>query len=140
MYFFYPFLLRLRLHEGGTVAQAVSRSIPTSGVMSSRLCHSHVALVVDETVSGKVFLGISRVFSYRFPYSFHFISSASVMVVAVGHVLQLWSETVAVRRCMIYDGNIIVGDECGPRFLTFVLRLRENPRKPQPGNRPGPAA
>ena len=79
MYFFYSFLLRLTLHEGGSVAQAVSRSIPTSGVTSSRLYH----LVVDETVSGKVFLGISPVFPDRFPYSFHFISSASVMVIAV---------------------------------------------------------
>ena len=29
-----------------------------------------------------------------------------------GHVLQLWSETVAVSRRMIYDGHIITGDEC----------------------------
>ena len=31
--------------------------------------------------------------------------------------------------CMIYDGHMITGDECGPDFLTFVLRLREKPRK-----------
>ena len=30
---------------------------------------------------------------------------------------------------MIYDGNMITEDECGPNFLTFVLRLRENPGK-----------
>ena len=30
---------------------------------------------------------------------------------------------------MIYDGYMITGDEYGPNFLTFVLRLRENPGK-----------
>ena len=30
---------------------------------------------------------------------------------------------------MIYDGHILIGDECGPNFLTFVLVLRENPGK-----------
>ena len=47
------------------------------------------------------------------------------------------SETIAVRRWMIglymiwmkYGGHMITGDECGPNFLTFVLRLRENPGK-----------
>ena len=28
---------------------------------------------------------------------------------------------------MTYDGHMITGEECGPNFLTFVLRLRENP-------------
>ena len=28
---------------------------------------------------------------------------------------------------MIYDGNMITGDECGQNFLTFVLWLGENP-------------
>ena len=46
-----------------------------------------------------------------------------------GHVLQLWSETVAVHRRMIHDGHLITGDECGPNFLVFVLRLSENPGK-----------
>ena len=30
---------------------------------------------------------------------------------------------------MICDGYMITGDECGPNFLTFVLRLRKNPGK-----------
>ena len=30
---------------------------------------------------------------------------------------------------MINDGDLITEDECGPNFLTFVLRLRENPGK-----------
>ena len=38
-------------------------------------------------------------------------------------------ETVAILRRMIYDGHMITGDECGPNFLTFVLRLRENTGK-----------
>ena len=44
-----------------------------------------------------------------------------------------------------YDGQMIPGDECGPNFLTFVLQLRENPKKSStrkltlPGIRPGPA-
>ena len=46
-----------------------------------------------------------------------------------GRVLQLRSESVAVRRRMIYDGHMIAEDECGLNFLTFVLRLRENPLK-----------
>ena len=51
-----------------------------------------------------------------------------------GHVLQLRSETVAVRRRMNmllydYDGQMIPGDECGLKFLTFVVQLRKNPRK-----------
>ena len=46
-----------------------------------------------------------------------------------GHVLQVWSETVAVLKRMIYDGHMITGDECGTNFLTSVLRLRENPGK-----------
>ena len=37
---------------------------------------------------------------------------------------------------MIYGGHMITEDECGPNYLTFVLRLRENPEKPQPGNWP----
>ena len=58
------------------------------------------------------------------------------------HALQLRSETVAFRRRMIYslddiyDGHMITGDECGLNFLTFVLRLWENPGKTQPGNLP----
>ena len=52
-----------------------------------------------------------------------------------GHVLHLWSETVAIGTRMIYDEHIITGDECDPIFLTFILWLRENPgKKPQPGN------
>ena len=64
----------------------------------------------------------------------------------VGHVLQLRSETVAVRKRMIYDGHMKTGNECDPNFLTFVLRLRENPGKPslrkltRTGIEPGPAA
>ena len=51
-----------------------------------------------------------------------------------GHVLQLSSETDAVRRRLIhglddiwwpYDNRV----ECGIYFLTFVLRLMENPGK-----------
>ena len=68
-----------------------------------------------------------------------------------GHVVQLWSETVVVRRgwymtWMIYHGHMIIGDECGPHFLTFVLWLRETPGKTstrkltRPGIEPGPAA
>ena len=30
---------------------------------------------------------------------------------------------------IIYDGHMITRDECGQNLLTFVLRLRENPRK-----------
>ena len=26
----------------------------------------------------------------------------------------------------LYDGHMITGEECGPDFLSFVLRLREN--------------
>ena len=42
-----------------------------------------------------------------------------------GHILQLRSETVAIRRRMnmisgVYDAEIIPGDECDPNFLTFV--------------------
>ena len=38
---------------------------------------------------------------------------------------------------IIYDGHVITGDDCDPNFLTFVLRLKENPgKKPQPGNWP----
>ena len=48
-----------------------------------------------------------------------------------GHVIFIRSATVAVRRRMIYDGHMMTGDECGPNFLTFVFRLRENPRKTQ---------
>ena len=43
-----------------------------------------------------------------------------------GHVLQLWSETVAVHRWMIYNGHMITGDQCGPNYLTFVLQLTDN--------------
>ena len=39
------------------------------------------------------------------------------------------SETVAVRRRMIYDAHMITEDEYGPNLLTFVLRLREYPEK-----------
>ena len=51
-----------------------------------------------------------------------------------GHVLQLWSETVALRRRMIYgldhvDGHMITKDECDSDFLKFVLWLMENPGK-----------
>ena len=45
-----------------------------------------------------------------------------------GHILQLWSETVAVRRRinMVLDGGKMVpGDEYGLNFLTFVLQLRK---------------
>ena len=57
-----------------------------------------------------------------------------------GHVLQLRSETVAVRRRMnmvldYYDGQMIPGDDCGLNFLTFALQLRKTPENPQPGNR-----
>ena len=51
-----------------------------------------------------------------------------------GHALQLLSETVAIRKRMIYDGHMITVDKCCPNFLTIVLWLRENPGKPQPGN------
>ena len=30
---------------------------------------------------------------------------------------------------MIYGVLMLTGDECGPNFLTFVLRLRGKPRK-----------
>ena len=30
---------------------------------------------------------------------------------------------------MIYGDHMITGDEFGPNFLTFALRLRENPEK-----------
>ena len=48
------------------------------------------------------------------------------------HVLQLMSETVAVRRWMNvvlddYDGQMIAGVKCGLKFLTFGLQLRKNP-------------
>ena len=67
-----------------------------------------------------------------------------VVVFNDGHVLHLRSETFAVRRRMIYglqdtvhDGHMIAGDECGLNFLTFVVRLGENPgKKPLPGIRP----
>ena len=59
-----------------------------------------------------------------------------LFVIHDGHVLQLSSMTVVVRR-RIYDGHMIPGDEYGPNFLTFVLLLRENPgKKPQPGSWP----
>ena len=35
--------------------------------------------------------------------------------------------SVAVRRRMITDGRMIIGDECDPNLLTFVLQLWENP-------------
>ena len=35
-----------------------------------------------------------------------------------------------------YDGQMISGDECGLNVMTFVLELRENPGKTQPGNLP----
>ena len=47
---------------------------------------------------------------------------------------------------VIYDGHMITVDECGPNFLKFVLRLRENPGKTstrkltRPWMEPGPAA
>ena len=50
------------------------------------------------------------------------------------HILHLRSETVVVRRRMnrdwiINDGhNMVPGDECDLKFLTFVLQLKENPR------------
>ena len=46
----------------------------------------------------------------------------------------------------IHDVHMITGDEYGPNFLTFLLRLRENPAKTstrkltRPGIEPGPAA
>ena len=43
-------------------------------------------------------------------------------------MLQLWSETVAVRRRMIYDGHI-TGDECGPNLRKFVLEAKSR-KKP----------
>ena len=62
-----------------------------------------------------------------------------------GIALQLMSETVAVRRGMIYDDHMITGDECDTNFLIFVLRLRENTGKTstrkltRPGIEPLPA-
>ena len=47
---------------------------------------------------------------------------------------------------MIHDGHMIIGDQCGPNFLIFDLRLREKPGKylnqetTWPGIEPGPAA
>ena len=46
-----------------------------------------------------------------------------------GNVLQICSDTVAIRRRMIYDGHVITDDEYGSNFLRFVLRLRKNPGK-----------
>ena len=68
-----------------------------------------------------------------------------------GRVLQLWSETVAVRRRMLHGlGDILWPyDNRGrmwPNFLRFVIQLRENPGKTstkkltRPGIEPGPAA
>ena len=59
-----------------------------------------------------------------------------------GYILQLRSETVAVRRRMNmisedYDGQMIPGNECDTNFLTFVLQLSKNLGKPQLGNRRG---
>ena len=51
-----------------------------------------------------------------------------------GHVLHVRSETFAVRRRMNmvsddYNGQMVLGDECGPNFLTFILLLWKNPGK-----------
>ena len=51
-----------------------------------------------------------------------------------GHVLHVRSETFAVRRRMNmfsddYNGQMVLGDKCGPNFLTFILLLRKNPGK-----------
>ena len=51
-----------------------------------------------------------------------------------GHVLQLRSEIVVIHRLMRnglddYDGQMISGDKYGLNFPTFILQLRENPRK-----------
>ena len=50
-----------------------------------------------------------------------------------GNVLQLKSETVAVRRrrngLNDYDGQMQSRGKCDLNFLTFVLQLRENPGK-----------
>ena len=46
----------------------------------------------------------------------------------------------------MYYGHMITGEECGPNFLKFVLRLRENPGKTstrkltRSGIEPGPAS
>ena len=66
------------------------------------------------------------------PISCTEVDSCCCLLFNGGHVLQLRSETVAVRRqefivWMIYVCRMITGDEYGPNFLTFVLRLRENP-------------
>ena len=42
---------------------------------------------------------------------------------------QPWSVDAWYMVRMIYDVHMITGDECGPNFLTFILRLRENPGK-----------
>ena len=51
-----------------------------------------------------------------------------------GHVLQLRPETVAIHRRMSnglddYDGQMVSGNKLGLNLMTFVLQLRENPRK-----------
>ena len=61
-------------------------------------------------------------------------------------VLQLRSETVAAHRRMNmilddYDGQMILGKDCGPNFLIFVLRLRKKTWTrilTRPGNEPHP--
>ena len=52
----------------------------------------------------------------------------------IGHIVQLWSETVVVRRRIIYGGHIITADKCWGK----------TPKKPQPvywpdrGSNPSP--
>ena len=80
------------------------------------------------TISKNLDLSRQEHFNTRQPYC------CCCLLFKDGHVLQLWSGTVAVHRrmihgSMIYDGQMITEDECGPNFLTFVLRLRENPGK-----------
>ena len=58
-----------------------------------------------------------------------FVVATVVLLFNDGHILQLRSEIFAVHRWMTYDGHMITEDECDPNFLTFVLRLRENPGK-----------
>ena len=74
------------------------------------------------------------------------------VVVDDGQILELRSETSPSVEgwmnmiWMIHYGHVRTGDECGPNFLTLVLRLMENPEKPstrkliRPGIAPGPAA
>ena len=44
-------------------------------------------------------------------------------------VLELWAETITVRKWMIYYGHMITGDECGPTFPDIYLTVERKPRK-----------